>query len=210
MSNTESNALPPNDYVFLGEKALEIPILDINLQAPYIIPPFKIWGQLTRRQKFTGTWCFYTKDYKFSALWKHPDALIKTKSPVAVETNFSTSKELPLALGIYDIYRKRWVSKYWQLNGVRIIVDVNVSEKFLKHNFLGIPDGWRSYASRAQKGNNEFLHLQYEYCKKKAGNQEIFFLVYGGGTQIQIMCQENNWFWIPEQMQPFKKKEING
>ena len=105
--NTPVDFIP--DAVFPSNNEYEIPVLDLNMQAEYIESPVKIWGNQTRRQKFAGTWAFYCKDYKFTALWKHPEALLNTGASVAVEPNFSTSQDMPHAVALYGIFRKRWL-----------------------------------------------------------------------------------------------------
>lgn len=193
------------DYVFPGDK-YGIPVLDKGQQAEAIEPPFNVWGSRPRSMKHGGTNCFYTHDYKFSALWKHPEALIVAGCGVSVEANFSTSDVMPFAVGIYYTFAKRWLARFWQKNGIRIIVDLNVSEKFMNVNMIGVPRGWKSYATRAQKGSNILLPKMYRAARKRAGEEGVMFLVYGGGEKIEKMCNENNWIWIPERMREIKEK----
>ena len=151
----------------------------------------------TCRQVFTGTFGSYVKDYKFSALWKHPENLLFSGCQAIIEPNFSTSDEMPEAVGIYRIYQKRWLSRFWQTKGVNVIVDLNVSEKFQEINLLGVPDGWSSFSTRAQKGSNNLLATMYDLACRKAGSNPKLFLVYGGGKGIEKMCNENKWMLIP-------------
>ena len=195
------------DAVFPAESQYEIPLLDLSMQAEYLEAPLKQWGQQTRRQKHTGTFGFYIKDYKFTALWKHPESLLQTGCKVAIEPNFSTSNDMPFPVGLYGIFRKRWLARYWQMYGVKIIVDLNVSEKFCQTNFYGVPDGWSSYAVRAQRNQNHLLPNIYHFACEKAENYPKLFLIYGGGHQVQDLCQQNQWMWIPEQMQLVKERQ---
>lgn len=189
------------DAVFASDNQYEIPTLDLNMQAEYVEAPVKMWGQNTRRHKFTGTYGFYVKDYKFTALWKHPDSLLKTGCSVAIEPNFSTSNDMPRIIALYGIFQKRWIARFWQMYGVRIIVDLNISQKFLERDaLLGVPAGWGSFATRAQRGTNELLSKIYEIAYQKARGKPRLFLVYGGGQKVQTLCQEQGWLWIPEQM----------
>jgi hypothetical protein len=192
------------DAVFPGDQ-FDIPILDLKMQAEYVEAPVKMWGQITRRQKFNGTFGFYTKDYKFSALWKHPDSLLNTGCSVVIEPNFSTSQDMPEAVALYGIFRKRWLARFWQTHGIRVIVDLNVAEKFFDLNLLGVPDGFSCFATRAQKGSNHLIPLMFEIACQKAGGCPKLFLVYGGGHQVQQLCQDRGWLWVPEQMQQIKE-----
>jgi len=45
----------------------------------------------------------------------------------------------PVAYGLHQIYKKRWISRYWQECGVKVWADLNVAKKFQKwtlHCFL--------------------------------------------------------------------------
>jgi hypothetical protein len=197
--NTHVDYIP--DAIFPSDNAYEIPTLDPSMQAEFIEAPVKIWGNQTRHQKFAGTWAFYCKDYKFTALWKHPDTLLKTACSVVVEPNFSTSPDMPNAVALYGIFRKRWLARFWQMHGVRVIVDLCVAEKFLDLNLCGVPDGWSSFATRVMKGYHHLIQTSYEVACQKAGGKPKLFLVYGGNQQTRQRCQDNGWLWIPEQMQ---------
>jgi len=196
--NTHVDFIP--DAVFPSDNEHEIPTLDLSMQAEYIEAPVKIWGNQTRRQKFAGTWAFYCYDYKFTALWKHPDTLLKTGASVVVEPNFSTSQDMPMAVGLYGIFRKRWLARFWQMHEVKIIVDLCVAEKFLALNMLGIPDGWSSFATRVMRGFHHIIPISYEMACQKAGGKPKMFLVYGGGQAVKALCLEHGWMWIPEHM----------
>jgi len=197
------------DAVFPGDQ-FDIPMLDLSMQAEYIEAPVKMWGQNTRRQQFTGTFGFYVRDYKFTALWKHPESLINTGCSVAIEPNFSTSADMPEAVALYGIFRKRWIARFWQTHGVRIIVDLNVAERFGDLNMLGVPDGWSAFATRAQKNGNHLIPFMHELACQKSGGQPKLFVVYGGGVDVRNLCQENAWLHVPEHMAQWQRKDRNG
>lgn len=198
------------DAVFPSNNAYEIPTLDFSMQAEFVEAPVKIWGNQTRAQKFAGTWAFYTNDYKFTGLWKHPDTLLNTGANIVIEPNFSTSPDMPAAVAIYGVFRKRWLARFWQMHGVRIIVDLCVAERHLDINMAGVPDGWQAFATRVTKGRHADIETQYEAACQKAGGVPKLFLVYGGNQNWQAKCQERGWLWVPEQMAefaPVKKHE---
>jgi len=193
------------DAVFPSNNKEEIPTLNLALQAEYIESPLKIWGNQARKQKHAGTWAFYCYDYKFTALWKHPEIILQTGASVYIEPNFSTSEDMPRAVALYGIFRKRWLCRYWQTQGIRIIVDLCVAEKFLDDNMLGIPDGWSCFATRVMRGHHELISMSYEKACEKAGGAPNLFLVYGGGKEIKEYCRSRGWLHIEEQMQKVKK-----
>src|SRR3990172_695710 len=101
-----------------------IPDLDIDQQAREIITPFTIWGSVPRGTAMPGTWGFYTEDYRFTALWSDPRPVVRSGCKVAIEPNFSCFEDMPLAVGLWRIYQKRWLARYWQIKGIRIVADL--------------------------------------------------------------------------------------
>lgn len=66
---------------------------------------------------------FYLDDYQFERVWNHPDRYISLLSEFgAVCTpDFSQYTDMPVALRIYNHYRKHWLGAYWQAHGIRVI-----------------------------------------------------------------------------------------
>lgn len=136
------------DALFATDNALGIPLLDVGLQATYVHLPVRTWGSVKRNQVMRGTWHFYTDDYRFEALWTDPSGVVNSECNAAVEPNFSTSEQMPEVVGWYQIYRKRWLARYWQSHGIPVFVDLNVAPRFYYANLLGVPRGWRSWMTR--------------------------------------------------------------
>lgn len=191
------------EMVFPGS-TYGIPMLDITMQADAVTVPFCVWGRSSRTTNPGGTYCFYTNDYKFSALWKHPWSLCNSGSVASVEVNFSTNPLQPEAVVIYNTFRKRWLSRYWQSNGVRMIVDLNVDERWQQINMIGVPPGWGCYSTRAHRGSNDQIVSAYSAALERCGTIPKLFIVYGGGQEIQKLSESNGWLWIPECMSAVK------
>ena len=180
-----------SDQIFQSNNKFDIPVLDINKQALTLPEPVVVWGEVSRKYPINGgSYLFYTDDYRFEKLWKSPEDLPKTAAVVAAEPNFSCFDTTPLAVVLYQIYRKRWIARFWQEMGVHILVDLNVTSKYYEYNFIGVPKGWRSYATRGYKERPEDVILEYEAAVQWAETTDIFFVVYGGGNKIKDLQKE--------------------
>jgi hypothetical protein len=192
------------DCIFPSDNDLEVPTLKLDGQVKFLQAPHRLWGSGTnpRNRKYnSGTWFFYTEDYRFENLWKHPEQLLMTGCTNASEINFSCYAEMPLPIGFYQIYRKRWIARYWQEYGVKILVDMNVNSKFFKMNLLGVPKGWRAYCTRGYNERVKFIEEQFAICQEQAESNDILFVVYGGGKLVRTACQHYGWIHIVEEME---------
>ncbi|MBQ9134844.1 MAG: DUF4417 domain-containing protein [Lachnospiraceae bacterium] len=85
---------------------------------------------------------FYLDDYQFIRLWNMIDRylpMLQTFKYV-MTPDFSTYADFPLALQIYNHYRKHWIGAYLQEKGVRVIPTISWSdEKSYKWCFDGEP-----------------------------------------------------------------------
>ncbi len=66
---------------------------------------------------------FFIDDYQFERVWNNPDAYLdRLRRYVCVASpDFSPYSDMPIALQIYNHYRKHWVARYWQENGITVI-----------------------------------------------------------------------------------------
>ena len=66
---------------------------------------------------------FYLDDYQFLRLWNRPNDYISLLSEFnAVCTpDFSQYVDMPIAMRIYNHYRKHWLGAYWQAHGIHVI-----------------------------------------------------------------------------------------
>lgn len=189
----------------------DVPLLDINMQSLQVEMPFHSWGSKDggRKRKVRGTYHFYIDDYRFEALWKNPMLVAISGCTAAVEPNFTTSLESPRAFVLWCIYRKRWMARYWQSEGVRIFVDLNVPTEYSDIMFLGVPKEWKAYMTRGYSERLEATVNEYESACIHHGNDDILFTVYGGGRSVKSMCEKFGWVWIAEERDRLKGK-ING
>ncbi len=184
--------------IFLSNNDWGIPLLDVNMQCRKQHTLIETWGRNARHNtRMPGMWHFYTDDYRFSAIWKDPDVLLKTGAMAAIEPNFSTSDIHPKAEVLYNIWRKRWLAKYWQFNGIETVVDLNVDTEFWDLNLLGVPKGWKSYATRWYARFDD-IEWQFEQAKKHAESDDITFFVFQTKTKdVEETCKQKGWILIP-------------
>lgn len=194
-------ALEAGDILFASDNDYGIPTLRLDLQAEALTAPIGVWGGYgtNRRSSLAGgTWLFYTSDERFESLWRDPAPVVRSGAASAAEINFSCYDEMPSALVLQQIYRKRWIARWWQENGVRVFVDLNVSARYYEQNLMGVPKGWRAYCTRGYSARLDLTQHEYELACDWAGTDDILFFVYGGGEQVRLYCQERSWLWHPK------------
>jgi hypothetical protein len=188
------------DCLFESNNEFDIPTLRLDLQASQVLNPVAPWGYSARDAKNIGTYHFYVDDYRFTGLWDDPNKLIKAGVPVVIEPNLSLYDNTPRGYGLFLIYKKRWIARYWQSFGVRVFVDLNVSHKFARENLLGVPKGWNSYATRGYSDRLQLLEAEYDLAKEHSGKEDPYFVVYGGGEKVRKWVRERNLTYIEQIM----------
>lgn len=196
------------DAVFASDNDLGIPLLDANLQAQAVVAPVQPWGMGAgaRSRKNPGTWHFYTDDYRFDALWRDPSPVVNSGCVSVVEPNFSAYLEMPRAVALWAIYRKRWLARWWQSKGIRVFVDLNVAEPHYSDNLLGVPKGWRSWATRGYVERLDNTVMEYDLACEHAGTSDVLFFVYGGGRAVKDLCNRRGWVHVIEQRDAAKER----
>jgi hypothetical protein len=179
----------------------EVPRLDLAMQADGVVPPVVKWGSIARSSRVDGTYHFYAEDRQFTGLWKEPDRLPASGCRVAVECNFSTWPGMPRDELMRGIYRKRWLARHWQSEGVRILVDLNVDPAFRDVALMGVPDGWSAYAVRHQRGISlAEIEADHRMACDRAGHDSILFVVFGGWKKVRDLCEGRGWTWQGEDL----------
>lgn len=187
------------DALWPSSNRFGIPDLLLDCQADAPEMPLDIWGA-KRRDRTSGTALFYTDDYRFRNLWRNPDQLLRTNVTAFVEVNFSVYEDYPLALALWQTFRKRWLARYWQSKGLRCFVDLYVHPHFDHVNLLGVPEGWFSYATRGHPDLLPVLDSQLALARRHSGSDEPLFLVYGGGQHVRQWSLDNGCLWIVGEM----------
>ena len=196
------------DAVWPTNNEWGVPVLDLAMQADAFDTPIIRWGRIARTSAMSGTWHFYTGDFRFNTLWDDPSIIPNTKAVTVVEPNYSTSANMPRAAALWTVYKKRWLGRYWQSKGVRLIVDLNVAKTHGDLNWLGVPQGWRVYAIRGYRDNLPWIKEQYEAAQARAAGATLLFMVYGGNRGVRDWVQANGCLWLPEEMDEVHNKPI--
>ncbi len=195
------------DVLYPSNNLYDIPTLRLDRQAGHLILPFAPYGT-GRKMNAAATVHFYVEDYRFEALWRFPAKILATKAVSVVEPNFSTFDTMPLALGLQFIYKKRWLARYFQEQGLEVFADLNVSSKFYRFNCMGIPEGYNAFATRGYSRMTDRLEAEYEIARRISGRDCPNLIVYGGGRRVKEFCCSHNLVYIHDFMT--KKGETDG
>ena len=189
------------DVFFESNNDFEIPNLLIEKQANKLLLPFAPWGADSRSKKDIATYHFYVDDYRFEAIWKDPIKVLTSGVQVIVEPNLSLFDTTPVAYGLHQIYKKRWISRYFQETGILVYADLNVSVKFAEYNKLGIPKGYDAFFTRGYADRLEYLKKELQVAKEISGKEIPNLLVYGGGDDVRNFCIANSLVYVEQFMQ---------
>lgn len=193
-----NNDLYIPDSLFPTDNDFEVPSLRLDMQATTCQIPFVCFGEQKRTFKMngTGTLHFYTDDYRFNAVYEHPEKILQQNPAQIVEPNFSLFNETPIAFGLQAIYKKRLVARQMQEEGIRVFVDLNVANKFYAFNLLGVPKGWSAFCTRGYEDRVNALNFEYEIATRVANGNNLTFVVYGGGEVIKQWCKEHGAVYV--------------
>ena len=128
---------------------------------------------------------FFLDDYQFERVWNNPDKYIdKLKQYVCVASpDFSPYGDMPLCLQIYNHYRKHWVGRYFQENGITVIPTIRSStdKRSLSWYLDGEPEESivlisSMWATTSQEMEEAFVK-EYSTMKRKLNPSKVF--IYG-------------------------------
>lgn len=74
---------------------------------------------------------FFIDDYQFNRVWAQPDTYLNLlgRFQAVMTPDFSTFTDFPMAVQIYNHYRKHWLGRYWQEHGVTVIPTISWSDR---------------------------------------------------------------------------------
>lgn len=188
------------DYLYDSNNPYEIPNLLLEMQAGHVELPLAAFGSGKRYKDGTVTLHFYVDDYRFNSVWKNPAKIQTSTLRAIVEPNTSLFDTTPIAFGLHQIYKKRWIARFLQEHGIAIYADLNVSAKFYEYNCLGIPDGYNAFATRGYRGKLEALKMEHGIAQRISGCDIPNMIVYGGGHEIHEYCMKHSLLYVTDFM----------
>lgn len=88
---------------------------------------------------------FFIDDYQFMRLWNNPERYIEKlkQYEVVLTPDFSPYGDMPMATQIFNHYRKHWVGRVLQENGVKVVPTIRASsdERCFEWYLDGEPEG---------------------------------------------------------------------
>lgn len=117
-------------FAFPGVGKYDIPQIDPETKYP--VEEFVGMNYaLTEKNPESKIMHCFVDDYQFIRYWNNPDKYIPmlSKFSAVCSPDFSTYRDMPLAMQIYNHYRKHWLAAYWQLNGITVYPTISWSDK---------------------------------------------------------------------------------
>lgn len=146
--------------------------------------------------EYLNTIChFFIDDYQFERLWRSPDRYIEMlrKFKCVTGPDFSLSADFPRALQIFNVFRRQWLTRYLQENGVTIIPTAEWGdESTLEFAFEGIPKNSPVAVTLAGYNQNK-LEKELVQAGLKALKEQIDppqLLCFGTSKEIPAEIQE--------------------
>ena len=141
---------------------------------------------------------FFINDYQFERVWNEPEKYIEALSRyVCVATpDFSPYGDMPLALQLYNHYRKHWIGAFWQAHGLTVVPTIRASTDPRSFDWYldGEPKGGAVVISSMWTSDEKIRDVfQWEYSTMLETLQPNKVFLYGKET-IQL---EGNIVRIP-------------
>ena len=178
-------------FTFSGVGKYEIPQIDPETK----YPSGEFVGMnyaLTEKFPESKIMHCFVDDYQFIRYWNNPDKYLPVLSNFSAvcSPDFSTYTDMPLAMQIYNHYRKHWLAAYWQLNGITVYPTISWSdESSYGWCFDGEPVGGvvavSSVGTQKNKESKRLFLLGYEEMMKRLDPAWVIF--YG------IVPEECDW-----------------
>lgn len=101
------------------------------------------WNYVNSKKNECWKWIhFYMEDYLFNSVWNMPDKMMQKLEGFTgvIGPDFSTFRDTPYPVQMWNHYRRQWCSAYWQANGLTVIPNIRWSDEgSYEWCFDGIP-----------------------------------------------------------------------
>lgn len=201
--SVEETAFTAENYLNLGYAQYKgVGEYDIPEILPvYELPEIKEWigfnYVLTDKKTEGKAVHFFLDDYQFERLWNNPTKYIdKLKRYVCVcSPDFSPMPDMPWAVQVFNHYRKHWVGRWLQENGVTVIPTIRASsdEKSFKYCFDGEPkNSIVMYSAQwtKQKEARKTSQKEYDEMVERLNPKKIF--VYQSSEKQYLDFRDEN------------------
>jgi len=84
----------------------------------------------------------FSYDYQINCLWRNPSKYLKKLQQfrAVITPDYSVYTDLPRALRMHSAYKRQWLGRFWQENGVNVINCLSWAEGCIEDwTFAGIP-----------------------------------------------------------------------
>lgn len=142
---------------------------------------------------------FYLDDYQFSVVWNNPKRYISVmqRFGAVMSPDFSMYTNMPIALQLYNHYRRMWCAAYWEANGIKVVPCICWSdERSFDFCFCGQPQG--GIVSVSTVGTQRYAESRENFSRGYEKMVEILspqkVLIYGkildfmGDEAVSIGC----------------------
>lgn len=103
---------------------------------------FISFSERNKRLYDCGVHCFLY-DYMIEQTWNAPSRVVQSLKQYrcVVAPDFSIFTDMPRALNVWNIYRNRWISSYWQSQGINVVPSASWgSVDSFEYCFDGLPE----------------------------------------------------------------------
>lgn len=181
----------------------ELPYIDkVDIQIPSTLVSF---SDSFKTKSLDAGVHFFQDDVLYERIWNQPEKYINhlKKFQVVLSPDFSIYRDVPTPLKVWNLYRNRFLSRYWQENGINVIPTIQIGDyAFNRYSLIGIPKNSTlaisTVGSIRSKVLRASLQAGIDYVITKLSPSQI--VVYGDNThfnfhKIQTVSYES--FRIP-------------
>lgn len=125
---------------------------------------------------------FFLDDYQFERVWNRPETYLKLlqQFKYVMSPDFSTYTDFPMAIQLYNHYKKHWIASFWQENGINVIPTISWSnEESFEWCFDGEPTNSvvavSSVGTQANKDSKKIFINGYTEMTKRLRPKTILF-----------------------------------